>query len=98
MPASITLGLSQRGQMKTSQKAAAAKPKRKVRVNLWLDGDVVAYFKGRAALPSAAPYQTQINAALRMVMEGEGGDSHYAALVNDQRFIAAIADRLKRRR
>jgi len=42
----------------------------KVRVTIYLDADVLEYFKDRAAQPNAAPYQTQINAELRRVMEG----------------------------
>ncbi len=35
------------------------------RVTLTLDSDVITYFRERAARPNAAPYQAQINAALR---------------------------------
>jgi hypothetical protein len=66
-----------------------AKSAKKVRVTLWLDEDVVEHYKGRAALPAAAPYQTQINTELRALMEG--GAETYAALLNDKKFIAAIA-------
>ena len=41
------------------------------RVTLTLDSDVITYFRERAARPNAAPYQAQINAALREVMIGE---------------------------
>ena len=41
----------------------------KVRVNIYLDLDVVQFFKRRAAEPGAAPYQSQINAELRRIME-----------------------------
>jgi uncharacterized protein (DUF4415 family) len=41
---------------------------KKVRVNLYLDEDVVAYFKQRAAQPHVAPYQTQIDQTLREAM------------------------------
>lgn len=68
----------------------------KVRVTIYLDADVLAYFKRRAAAPNAAPYQTQINNELRVVMEG-GGRTPYAELVNDERFIAAVADRVQGR-
>ena len=43
----------------------------KVRVWLNLDVDVVDYFKQRAAQPQAAPYETQINDALRNIMNRE---------------------------
>lgn len=43
----------------------------KVRITIYIDADILAYFKKRAARPFAAPYQTQINAALRQFMEWE---------------------------
>src|SRR5262245_20620571 len=41
----------------------------KVRISIYLDADVLAYFRARAAQPNAAPYQTQINNELRAIME-----------------------------
>lgn len=67
----------------------------KVRVTMYLDADVVEYFKGRAARPNAAPYQTQINGELRAVMELGGSGDPYATLVNDERFISAVAERVR---
>lgn len=67
----------------------------KVKITIYLDADVLEYFKHRAAQPNAAPYQTQINSELRAVMERSSGES-YADLVNDDRFIAAVAARVKR--
>jgi uncharacterized protein (DUF4415 family) len=40
----------------------------KVTISIRLDGDIIEFFKQRAAVPGAAPYQTQINDALRSVM------------------------------
>ena len=49
----------------------------KVRVTMYLDADIAEYFKQLAATPNAAPYQTQINNALRGVVErGEGFNEH----------------------
>ena len=69
----------------------------KVRVTMYVDGDVLEYFKRRAAQPHAAPYQTQINNELRAVMERDQGDP-FSSLVNDERFISAVAERLQKRR
>jgi uncharacterized protein (DUF4415 family) len=66
----------------------------KVRVTMYLDADVLEYFKGRAAQPNAAPYQTQINSELRAVMEQGAGDP-YASLIEDERFISAVAKRVR---
>lgn len=46
----------------------------KVAISIKLDRDIIDFFKERAAAPNAAPYQTQINTALRQMME-RGGDS-----------------------
>jgi hypothetical protein len=66
-------------------------------VTLYLDGDVVEYFKRRASEPNAAPYQTQINSELRRIMESEPGDSRYRELVENDAFISAVAERLAQR-
>lgn len=70
----------------------------KVRVTMYLDADVLEYFKGRAAQPNAAPYQTQINSELRALMERQGAGGPYASLVEDERFISAVAERVERHR
>lgn len=72
-------------------KKARPKPA-KERISILLDQDVVKFFKKRAARSGAPPYQTQINAELRAVMEGGGGA--YASLLNDEKFIAAVAERV----
>ena len=43
--------------------------KTKVRVNMYLDLDIVEFFKELARKPGAAAYQTQINSVLRQVVE-----------------------------
>jgi uncharacterized protein (DUF4415 family) len=45
--------------------------KTKVKISLYVDLDVLNYFKKRAEEPNAAPYQTQINNELRAVMGGK---------------------------
>ena len=68
----------------------------KVSITLYLDADVLEYFKNRAAQPHAAPYQTQINHELRALMEGNARAAHQS-LVDDEQFIAAVAERVKER-
>ena len=68
----------------------------KVRVNMYLDADIVEYFKRRAAKRNAAPYQTQINSALRELIEG-AEEHDYLRLVEDEGFISAVAKRVKAR-
>lgn len=85
--------------------------KAKVRISIYLDADVLAWFRARAEEPNAAPYQTQINNELRALMERERADKtsargakgakvaksavDYAALLDDPQFISAIAERVR---
>jgi hypothetical protein len=62
---------------------------------MYLDADVLEYFKGRAARPHNAPYQTQINSELRAIMERADKGVPYSSLIEDERFIAAVAKRVK---
>ncbi len=48
--------------------------KAKVRISIYLDADVLAWFRARAEEPNAAPYQTQINNELQALMEREMAD------------------------
>jgi hypothetical protein len=41
---------------------------------MYVDGDVLEYFKRRAAQPHAAPYQTQINNELYAIMKRDQSD------------------------
>jgi len=64
----------------------------KVRITIFLDNDVLKFFKGRAAKRGQPPYQTQINQALREYMEGsqppgKGG-------LDDPGLIAHLAERV----
>ena len=70
--------------------------KTKVRATLYLDSDVLDYFKQRAKQPNTAPYQTQINHALRLVMEREKStEVDYASLLENPQFIAAVAEKVQ---
>ncbi len=70
----------------------------KVRITMFIDADVLEHFKHRATQPNAAPYQTQINNELRSIMEHSGSGAPYSSLVNDDRFITAVAQRVQERR
>jgi hypothetical protein len=69
----------------------------KVQISINLDADVLEYFKERARRPGAPAYQTQINLALREVMEHDREGFPGEALVRDDRFVAAITERIKAR-
>jgi uncharacterized protein (DUF4415 family) len=71
----------------------------KVRITINFDADVLEFFKKRAESPISAPYQTQINAELRRIMESENANNDLsrtaAELLQNDRFIIALKDRLK---
>ena len=74
-----------------------AKPgESKVKISLYIDGDILEYFRQRAKPPHAAPYQTQINNELRRVMEN--GSKENASLENDilnnEAFLRALKEKL----
>ncbi len=79
-------------------KPNATKPKNcKIKISLYLDGDVLEYFKKRAEPPHAAPYQTQINNELRRIIEN---DSREAAslekdILNNEEFLRALKEKLE---
>ena len=72
----------------------------KVRITMFLDADIIDYFKARASKPHAAPYQTQINESLREVMEREKTyrvepTAEYKKLLETPGFIDAVARRVE---
>jgi uncharacterized protein (DUF4415 family) len=72
----------------------------KVRITMFLDADILKYFKARASRPHAAPYQTQINETLREVMEREKPyrvepSAEYKKLLETPGFIEAVARRVE---
>lgn len=75
----------------------------KVRISINLDSDILEYFKQRASDPDAAPYQTQINNALRTFLHSEQNTQAAASslpstliqsLLADPQFIDAVARRV----
>jgi uncharacterized protein (DUF4415 family) len=69
----------------------------KVKVSIYLDGDVVGYFRQRAEQPNAAPYQTQINNELRRIMEGESTKATLGTddILNNEMFLKALKKKLE---
>ena len=73
----------------------------KVQVTLRIDLDVLEHFKKRASPSNAAPYQTQINAELRKIMEKDSSDEaveitkSIETLTTNKDFIRAVAEQLK---
>lgn len=73
----------------------------KVQITLRLDSDILEHFKKRAEHTHAAPYQTQINAELRKIMERDLSDEtteinkSIESLTTNKDFIRAVAEQLK---
>jgi len=68
-----------------------------VRVTIALDQDVVEHFKEAAAQRGALPYQTQINQALRQVIEQPDAQALKSALLQDKDFIRTLAREVAQR-
>jgi len=67
----------------------------KVKISLYLDGDVLEYFRKRAESPPAAPYQTQINNELRRVMETSRENGNLENdILNNEEFLRALKEKL----
>jgi uncharacterized protein (DUF4415 family) len=70
----------------------------KVKITIYIDLDILSEFKQCAAKPNAAPYQTQINNALRSFLAGKKELYDHSNLLNDERFIEAVAKKVARKR
>ncbi len=75
----------------------------KVRITISLDKDIIDYFKSEAKHPGAFPYQTQINHALRQLIEKRHGSGHEdievlkSELLHDVTFISELAKMVSRK-
>jgi uncharacterized protein (DUF4415 family) len=80
-----------------SRCAEKLKKTNKVKVSIYLDGEILDYFKQRAEQPNAAPYQTQINNELRKVMESETSNAARGAddILNNTKFLKALKEKLE---
>jgi uncharacterized protein (DUF4415 family) len=69
----------------------------KVKISMFLDADILEYFRKRAESPDAAPYQTQINNELRKIMETEaqGRGSLENDILNNEEFLRALKEKLE---
>jgi uncharacterized protein (DUF4415 family) len=68
----------------------------KVKITIYLDGDVVEYFRDRAERPNAAPYQTQINNELKKIMQNgsESAASVEDDILKNEKFLKALKEKL----
>lgn len=73
----------------------------KARITILLDRDVVKHFKAEAKNPGAFPYQTQINQALRnLINQSHGGSNDVeeikTTLLHDKDFINQIIKHIEK--
>jgi len=64
----------------------------KVRITIFIDNDILKFFKARAAKRGKPPYQTQINQALREYMEGSGPSGKGG--LSEDKLISHLAERV----
>jgi uncharacterized protein (DUF4415 family) len=72
----------------------------KTRINICIDSDILQHFRNRAENPNAAPYQTQINAELRAIMEKDLANNtplqnNVEDITKNKEFVRAVAEQLK---
>jgi uncharacterized protein (DUF4415 family) len=69
----------------------------KVKISMYLDGDILEYFRKRAEQPNSAPYQTQINNELRNIMESGPVEisSIKDNILNNKKFLKALKKKLE---
>ncbi|MFN7948392.1 MAG: BrnA antitoxin family protein [Blastocatellia bacterium] len=83
-----------RGERHDLRKTVRERPVKKTRINICLDEDIIEHFRARAARPNAAPYQTQINQALR---DHLSPDDHSTLTQQTEALADLIAEKIARR-
>lgn len=68
----------------------------KVKVTLYVDGDILQHFRHRAAEPNSAPYQTQMNNELRAAMERDTQEKSgfENEMLSNEVFLRALKEKL----
>ncbi len=71
----------------------------KIKITMYVDADILDFFKERAKEPNASPYQTQINNELRAVMNRKQTEVEdevvTVSMLDNPAFISALAEKLK---
>jgi uncharacterized protein (DUF4415 family) len=70
---------------------------KKLKISIYLDSEVVEYFRQRAEDPNTAPYQTQINNELRKIMENDSDEKSKVEdkLLENESFLRALKEKLE---
>ena len=85
------------GFLERHPEASAEKIETKIGIYIKLDRDILQFFKKSAQRPNAAAYQTQINSALRAFIENTQTRQDFSELLDNETFIASLAERLRRK-
>ena len=85
------------GFLKRHPEALTEKVETKIGIYIKLDRNILRYFKESAKRPNAAAYQTQINSALRVFVERTQTRQDFSELLDNETFIASLAERLRRK-
>jgi uncharacterized protein (DUF4415 family) len=70
----------------------------KIKMTAYIDGDILDFFKERAKLPDASPYQTQINQVLRQYVANQTqakDEVVTVSMLENPEFLSALAEKLK---
>jgi uncharacterized protein (DUF4415 family) len=70
----------------------------KIKISIYLDADILDYFKQLAANPNSAPYQTQINNELRNIMnrkQQKPDEVVTLKMLENPKFLSTLAEKLK---
>lgn len=73
----------------------------KIKLTMFIDGDILQHFRKRAEKPESDEFQTQINQELRAAMERDLAEEENKirdvaeSLINNPSFINAISEKLK---
>ena len=70
----------------------------KIKISIYLDADILDFFKELAAKPNTAPYQTQINNELCAVIEKKQQTSDEfvtITMLENPKFLSSLAEKLK---
>jgi len=76
----------------------AKRSDQKIKISIYLDAEVLDFFKERAAEPNSAPYQTQINNELRAAMLREQQSQSEVVtlkMLENPKFLSTLAEKLK---
>ena len=85
------------GFLERHPEARTEKVETKIGIYIKIDRDILQVFKERAKKANAAPYQTQINNALRAFVERPPDQQDFSELIDNETFLTAVAERLRRK-